>query len=123
MAQEQRRQVAEGASALDAKEAQTKSLEAQLAEQSQALANQRQELAADEWGMKFVLGHYGHAGGATDFFRRLAEEEKGGELTSLFASHPFPRERIAALERMIREGNYPVGEVAPLHPTTDGVSR
>jgi predicted Zn-dependent protease len=63
------------------------------------------------------MGRYGHAGGATDFFRRLAEEEEGSELTYLFASHPYPRERIEALEEKIREEGYPVRATITLNKT------
>lgn len=78
--------------------------------------SRQQELQADAWGLAFVMERYGHAGGATDFFLRLAEKEKGKEPARLFASHPFPEERIEALEEMIRAKGYPVREAAPLAP-------
>lgn len=78
--------------------------------------SQHQEHQADSWGLAFVMERYGHAGGATDFFRRLAEKEEGKKLAYLFASHPFPTERIEALEKMIRKKGYPVREAVPLAP-------
>lgn len=79
--------------------------------------SQHQELQADLWGLELLVGRYGHAGGATDFFRRLAEKEEGSELAYLFASHPYPRERIEALEARIREEGYPVRATVTLDKT------
>jgi Zn-dependent protease with chaperone function len=76
--------------------------------------SQHQELQADLWGLELLVGRYGHAGGATGFFRRLAEKEEGSELTYLFASHPYPKERVEALEETIREQGYPLRETVPL---------
>ena len=76
--------------------------------------SQHQEKQADAWGLELVMRKYGHAGGATTFFRRLAEKEEGKELTYLFASHPFPLERIESMEKTIREEGYPVRETVPL---------
>ena len=52
--------------------------------------SQRQELQADARGLELLVKKYGHAGGATDFFRRVGEKEKGNRLTYFFASHPYP---------------------------------
>jgi len=79
--------------------------------------SQHQELQADLWGLELLMGRYGHAGGATDFFRRLAEKEEGSEPAYLFASHPYPRERIEALEERIREEGYPVRGTITLDKT------
>ncbi len=76
--------------------------------------SRQQELAADRWGLDLLMGTYGHAGGATDFFRRLSEREAFGELTDLFASHPFPGERVEAMERVIASMGAEVGPVLPL---------
>lgn len=77
--------------------------------------SQHQENQADAWGLELVMRKYGHAGGATAFFQRLAEKEEGRELIYLFASHPFPLERIESLEETIREKGYPVRETVPLN--------
>jgi predicted Zn-dependent protease len=79
--------------------------------------SQQQELQADLWGLELLVGRYGHAGGATDFFRRLAEKEEGSELSYLFASHPYPKERIEALEERIREEGHPVDGTVALDKT------
>jgi predicted Zn-dependent protease len=76
--------------------------------------SQSQERQADERGLGLLMGEYGHAGGATTFFERMAEKEKGKELLSLFSTHPFPQERIRAIEETIRERGYPVREASPL---------
>ena len=49
--------------------------------------SRQQETQADGWGLKLLVRRYGHAGGATDFFRRLAKKEEGKEFVHLFASH------------------------------------
>jgi len=77
--------------------------------------SQSQEMRADEWGLELLMREYGHAGGATAFFRRLAEKEKGKELLYLFSTHPFPQERIEAIEEAVRERGYPVGKTAALN--------
>ncbi len=76
--------------------------------------SQRQELQADAWGMELLVHKYGHAGGATSFFRRLAKKEDGKELAYLFASHPYPRERVEALEEAIAVKEIPRGDTLPL---------
>ena len=76
--------------------------------------SQRQELQADAWGLALLVRKYGHAGGATSFFRRLAEKEEGKELTYLFASHPFPRERVEVLEEAIAIKEVPRRDTLPL---------
>ena len=76
--------------------------------------SQSQERQADEWGLKLLMEEYGHAGGATSFFRRMEEEEKGKELLYFFSTHPFPRERIEAMEEAILQRGYPVKETEAL---------
>lgn len=76
--------------------------------------SQWQELQADAWGLALLVRKYGHAGGATSFFRRLAEKEDGKELAYLFASHPYPRERVEALEEAIRRKELALSDTIPL---------
>ena len=76
--------------------------------------SQSQEMQADAWGLNLLVQEYGHAGGATTFFERMAEKEDGKELLYLFATHPFPRERIERIAGAIREKGYPVRETAAL---------
>jgi predicted Zn-dependent protease len=75
--------------------------------------SRRQEAAADRFALKLLVARYGHAGGATDLFRRLSKRV-GGRLPYLLASHPHPLDRIRALEKDIKNHNYPVAPVAPL---------
>ena len=64
------------------------------------------------------MGRYGHAGGATDFFRRIQEKKGEGRLAYFFASHPYPENRVAVLEKTIADRGYPVRETILF----DGVS-
>ncbi|PLX87830.1 MAG: peptidase M48 [Desulfuromonas sp.] len=68
-----------------------------------------QETAADDYGLKLLVARYGHAGGAVDLFRRMTDRSQAG-IAALFASHPHPDDRIAALERVILNNGYPVEE-------------
>ena len=75
--------------------------------------SQDQESAADRFGLDLLAAHYGHAGGATDFFTRLAVDS-GNQLPYLLASHPHPQARITALKRQIKNNNYLVKKNLPL---------
>lgn len=82
----------------------------------EALANasfsQSQELQADTIGLDVLQAHYGHVGGATAFFDRLSESQRVN--IDFLASHPVPKRRVRALERLIRQRNYPQADLAPL---------
>lgn len=78
--------------------------------------SQSQELQADACGLDLLVRRYGHAGGATDFFRRLDDQEHGRKASSMLASHPYPESRVAALENAIRERGFPVLQTTPLDP-------
>lgn len=79
----------------------------------QARYSQEQETAADLFGLELLDKRYGHVGGATDFFRRMAEKA-GGNMPYLLASHPHPKARIAALEALAAERNYRREAIEPL---------
>lgn len=79
----------------------------------QANYSQAQEAEADRFGLELLDERYGHVGGATDFFRRLARRA-GGDLPYLLASHPRPAARIAALEGLTAERKYHVAAPEPL---------
>ena len=79
----------------------------------QAQYSQEQETAADQFGLDLLVRCYGHAGGATDFFSRLADDA-GGELPYLLASHPHPQDRIDALNERIQSKHYVTAKVQPL---------
>ena len=75
--------------------------------------SQEQESAADQFGLDLLNKRYGHAGGATDFFSRLAEDA-GSKLPYILASHPHPQARIDALKQRIKAENYQLKKVIPL---------
>jgi predicted Zn-dependent protease len=75
--------------------------------------SRRQESAADAFGLELLAARYGHAGGATDFFSRLAGKA-GAKFTYLLASHPHPEDRIVELRKMIDVRKYKVGKTVPL---------
>jgi predicted Zn-dependent protease len=79
----------------------------------QAQYSQQQEAAADQFGLDLLVRRYGHAGGATAFFSRFAPES-GRKIPYILASHPHPRDRIAALNHRIKIKNYPVEATRPL---------
>jgi len=76
--------------------------------------SQRQEAAADAWGLDLLVARYGHAGGAVDFFKRISRREDAPRLAYLRASHPHPEDRIRSLERRIAERRYLSDPVVPL---------
>jgi predicted Zn-dependent protease len=81
----------------------------------QARYSQEQETAADRFGLELLDKRYGHVGGATDFFRRMAEKA-GGNMPYLLASHPHPKARIAVLEAVTAERGYRLAAIEPLSP-------
>jgi predicted Zn-dependent protease len=81
----------------------------------QAQYSQDQETAADQFGLDLLVRRYGHAGGATEFFSRLADKA-GSKLPYLLASHPHPQVRIDALNERIEFKHYATARVQPLSP-------
>ena len=75
--------------------------------------SQAQEAAADRFGLELLVKRYGHAGGSSDFFVRMASEA-GSRIPYLLASHPHPQARIDKLAALITENNYPLAETLPL---------
>ncbi|WP_321392574.1 M48 family metallopeptidase [uncultured Desulfuromusa sp.] len=75
--------------------------------------SQAQESAADQFGLDLLTKRYGHAGGSTDFFSRLAKDA-GSKLPYILASHPHPQARIDALKQRIKAENYQLKKVIPL---------
>lgn len=76
--------------------------------------SQSQEMQADLFALETLNTHYGHIAGATGFFEKLAEEDRRSRLAYFFATHPYPRDRIAALQQHIREQGYAIGVEIPL---------
>lgn len=79
----------------------------------QVAYSKAQEAAADRFGLELLNRRYGHVGGGTDFFVRMAKKT-GGRLPYLLASHPHPQIRIAKLRALIDERGYPMKKTLPL---------
>lgn len=75
--------------------------------------SQKQEIAADTFGLKLLTARYGHAGGASDFFERLADKA-GSRFDYLLASHPHPQARITSLQQTIVAAGYRLAAPLPL---------
>jgi Zn-dependent protease with chaperone function len=83
------------------------SLGATLAEVTLSSFSRRQELAADGFGLGVVHRQYGHIAGALGLYDRLGKdsgEERG--LSSYFATHPSPPDRVARLRQQGRENGW-----------------
>ncbi|HVL76574.1 MAG TPA: M48 family metallopeptidase [Noviherbaspirillum sp.] len=78
--------------------------------------SQARETAADNTALDILHCHYGHVGGATEFFealhRRAGEAPVG--LGHYFASHPELRARIDNLNRRAEQHAYPIGPTRAL---------
>ncbi|HAX80277.1 MAG TPA: peptidase M48 [Cyanobacteria bacterium UBA11372] len=81
---------------------------------SQSQFSQSQELQADEFGLTLLQATYNHVAGATDFFARLSQSR--GANYAFLSTHPAPLQRVAQLERLIKQRNYPVLARSPLPP-------
>lgn len=70
--------------------------------------NRAQERDADETGVAALATAYGHAGGAIDTFRLLAEVEPGRtEPPEFLSTHPVTAERLDRLSDLIRQNRWP----------------
>jgi predicted Zn-dependent protease len=76
--------------------------------------SRQQELSADRIGLRLVENYYGHAGGASDFFQRLARENKSPWFEGYVSTHPHPAFRADALAQLIRTHPVPPKLVKPL---------
>ena len=73
------------------------------------------ETAADMAALRILACRYGHAGGATEFFKTMrGEDDKSFALSHYMASHPGMDERIAAIDAAIRQAGMQTGPVLPL---------
>lgn len=73
-----------------------------------------QENAADRFALELLVKKYGHAGGAIDFFKRLAEKEKLPELVHYLSTHPSSQRRIETLNEIIGEKSYSLSATLPV---------
>ena len=78
----------------------------------QASYSQQQESQADQFALQVLVQRYGHAGGATDFFKRFSDESQLS--IDFLASHPQAKERIHTLEQAIQKAHFHRGATTPL---------
>lgn len=79
--------------------------------------SQTQESMADKKALEILVCSYGHAGGATEFFKAMALNKKGDKthIWHYFNSHPQALERINNLNKLLKEMNFDVKRVKPLN--------
>jgi Zn-dependent protease with chaperone function len=72
--------------------------------------SQQRESKADEVALDILNCHYGHVGGATEFFALIAQpkETMDFSITHYFSSHPEAETRIASIQRLGEEKGYEV---------------
>lgn len=75
--------------------------------------SREQERGADDHGLAVLVAHYGHAGGATEFFTKVRKEAGRSEWLGYGSTHPLSSERIQNMEDAIRKKHIPVRPVAP----------
>lgn len=86
-----------------------------VAELGAARHSQEREMAADDTALEILHCQYGHAGGATEFFEALREDDSQIPIgvSHYFSSHPELRARIDNLNRRIAEKGYARRPVTP----------
>ena len=68
-----------------------------------------QERQADRFALELVAGLYGHVGGATAFFERMADEAGSStEVAQFFSTHPLSRDRVDAIEEVAQARGWPL---------------
>lgn len=85
---------------------------ANVSELSMNRYSQKEESQADQFGLKLLVKHYGHAGGATSFFEKLQIKE--GRLLpfqKFMSSHPPSKFRVKALKEWIQSEGYQIQKV------------
>ncbi|MCG8550327.1 MAG: M48 family metallopeptidase [Desulfobacterales bacterium] len=81
---------------------------------TQAGYSRQREAMADARALETLVCHYGHAGGADEFFQALGSAHDPGRLMAYFASHPECKARIAALKKIIQERHFQIRALKPL---------
>ncbi len=76
--------------------------------------SQSQERMADLYALDLVNRKYGHVAGVDDFFRKMAASEEKGRFSYYFATHPYPLDRIEALQEEISKKGYQRKDKIPL---------
>ena len=87
-----------------------------VTEYSSAQFSQQRESLADSLALDILQCHYGHVGGASQFFKQLAssQELESSGFEHYFSSHPLALVRIADLEKMIIKKGYSTGQTTAL---------
>ncbi len=78
--------------------------------------SQRQEKQADLMAVDVLQRKYGHVSGATDFLENISKTDKKGRFAYFFATHPYPQDRIAAIEEYIVSQQYVKKKKTTLDP-------
>ena len=78
---------------------------------AQANYSREQEAKADEFALGLLVQRYGHAGGATDFFARMAQQDPNRH--DFLASHPASSKRIKAIKEQIATQGFEIKALEP----------
>ncbi|MFT5162438.1 MAG: Zn-dependent protease with chaperone function [Alteromonadaceae bacterium] len=86
----------------------TSALIIQLTDIGSAQFSQQSESAADATALDILNCHYGHIGGALEFFQQLEQQDRTIDFSLMhyFSSHPQVKRRIATLEQLGRQRGY-----------------
>ena len=75
--------------------------------------SQGRESDADERALDIIQCHYGHVGGATEFFSKISDPEDDLPFTHYFKTHPEAEARVKAIQLLSQAKHYVEGEVKP----------
>jgi predicted Zn-dependent protease len=71
------------------------------------------ERDADRLALLLLNGHYGHVGGAMDFFHRIGDQP-GGRPATWLGTHPLSSDRVEQIRDEIARNSYAVRPTRPL---------
>jgi len=63
--------------------------------------------------LDIIQCHYGHVGGATEFFSKISDPEDDLPFTHYFKTHPEAEARVKAIQLLSQAKHYVEGEVKP----------
>lgn len=74
--------------------------------------SRRQELEADEFGLKLVYRTFGHTEGCLEFFENILEEHRSNasRWSAFFSSHPYVEDRIGHIKHL-QESISPISNI------------
>ncbi len=76
--------------------------------------SQSHESQADETALELLNCHYGHVGGAEEFFKSIQKEEKSSYVFGYLSSHPQTKKRIEHLQNLAKEKGYKSLKTIPM---------